>query len=73
MAWRISSSSELSHVVGMFVGDERTTVDTTLALKMRINGALSGRISYNYRYNSNVPLDKVRTDTLTKASLVYDF
>jgi putative salt-induced outer membrane protein len=71
--WRFSDHSELSHVLGVFVGSDRTSLDTTLALKMRINGALSARLSYNYRYNSNVPVGNLRTDTLTKAALVYDF
>lgn len=71
--WQMSDHSELTHVLGVFVGSDRSTLETTLALKMRINGALSGRLSYNYRYNSNVPLGSVRTDTLTKAALVYDF
>ncbi len=71
--WNISERSLFTHTYAMFIGSERTTIDTTAALKLKINGALSARISYNYRYNSNVPVDTAKTDTATKAALVYDF
>jgi putative salt-induced outer membrane protein len=71
--WHINDRSTLTHNYAMFIGSDRTTVDTTAALKLQINGALSARLSYNYRYDSNVPLDTKKTDTVTKAAIVYDF
>jgi len=71
--WHINERSTLTHNYAMFIGSDRTTVDTTAALKLQINGALSARLSYNYRYDSNVPLDTKKTDTVTKAAIVYDF
>lgn len=71
--WHINERSLITHNYAMFIGTDRTTIDTTAALKLKINGALSARFSYNYRYDSNVPLDTKKTDTATKAALVYDF
>ena len=71
--WNINERSTLTHNYYMFIGSDRTTIDTTAALKLQINGALSARLSYNYRYDSNVPPDTRKTDTLTKAAIVYDF
>ncbi|RMF08013.1 MAG: DUF481 domain-containing protein [Alphaproteobacteria bacterium] len=71
--WQINERSVVTHNYAMFIGSDRTTIDTTAALKLKINGALSARFSYNYRYDSNVPFDTKKTDTATKAALVYDF
>lgn len=73
MEWKVSDNTIFSHDLSYFVGTNQRTLDTTAALKMRINGALSGRISYNYRYNTDVPVGKRATDTVTRAALVYDF
>lgn len=71
--WDINERSRLTHNYTMFIGSDRTTIDTTAALKLQINGALSARLSYNYRYDSDVPPDTRKTDTVTKAAIVYDF
>jgi len=71
--WDINERSQLTHDFAMFVGSDRTTIDTTAALKLQINGALSARLSYNYRYDNGVPPTTRNTDTLTKAAIVYDF
>ncbi len=71
--WIISDSSSFIHDFLYVWGSSQQTIDTTAALKMRINGALSARLSYNYRYNTDVPIGNVKTDTVTRAALVYDF
>ncbi len=72
-SWIISESALFEHNFQVFTGTDSTTFDTTASIKMKINGSLSGRLSYNVRYNSDVPVATRKTDTVTRAGLVYDF
>lgn len=71
--WKISDGASFTHDFAFFWGTDQESIDTRAALRMRINGSLSGRLSYNYRYNSNVPITKNTVDTVTRAALVYEF
>lgn len=57
----------------VFVGDARTTLESEAALKAQLNSSLSARFSYKTKYDSSVPLGSRKTDTLTRATLVYGF
>lgn len=72
-AWHVNERTELTHDYSMFVGSDRTSIDTTAAIRMQINGDLSARLSYNYRFDSGVPPTTSKTDTVTRAALVYSF
>jgi putative salt-induced outer membrane protein len=72
--YKISENATLNDEITVSWDDERTKVENTLSLSSKIYGALSGRTSFNVRYNSTPPtatLDK--TDTITKVALVYRF
>lgn len=43
------------------------------ALVSRVNGALSVKFSYLYRYNSKPEVDKLSFDSETSATLVFNF
>ncbi len=72
--YKISDNATLNDEITISWDDERTKIENTLSLSSKIYGQLSGRTSFNVRYNSNPPtatLDK--TDTITKVALVYRF
>lgn len=73
IAWQISDNAFLGNETEVLWDRERVTVDNDTSLKMRIVDQLSGKISFNTRYRSNVPDDTENTDTTTRASIVYDF
>lgn len=73
LEWKFGAASSLSHASSMFVGSARSTFDTTTALKVAINGSLSGRVSYSLQWDSNVPEGKTAVDTITRFTVVYDF
>ena len=54
-------------------GDDNTYSESETALRTRIDGALSAKISYLVKHNSKVPSGIENTDRLTTVSLVYDF
>jgi len=56
-----------------YVGRDRTSLQNVLDLKAKINSFLSARVSYQLNYDSNVPLGNHRVNTITRATIVYDF
>lgn len=62
-----------SNKTRLFVGEARTTIANEMALKARFNGALSARLSLDVKYDSEVLAGTHNTDTLTRATIVYDF
>ncbi len=71
--WQISPSAELNERVFIETGSDNTYTEAEVGLKLRINGNLATRISYNVRHNSDVPPGTENTDTTTSVTLVYDF
>ncbi|MEQ8195286.1 MAG: DUF481 domain-containing protein, partial [Rhodospirillales bacterium] len=71
--WRLSESATLNNDTAITWGTERTITENTTALTMKIIERLAGRLSYEVRHNSEPGADAKKTDTLTKAALVYNF
>lgn len=57
----------------IYMGGDRTSVQNVFDIKAKINVFLSARMSYQVNYDSNVPFGKNRTNTITRATIVYDF
>lgn len=70
---QLTEGLSFSNKTRLFVGEERTTVANETALKARFNGALSARLSLDVKYDSEVLAGTRKTDTLTRATIVYDF
>ncbi len=73
ITWRISDNAFIGNETEILWDRERVTIDNDTSLKMRIVEQLSGKLSFNTRYRSNLPDDTENTDTTTRASIVYDF
>lgn len=72
-AWQISESAKFSNDTEFIIDNERRRTENETALSTKIIGDLSGRVSFEFRHNSNPPDDNETTDTRTKISLVYGF
>ncbi len=57
----------------VIVDSANTTLDLTTGLNFRVSDRLRARMSYQLDYDSNPPVGKVSTDTLTRATLIYGF
>jgi len=55
------------------IDSANTSVDIITGLEASITNSLSARFSYSIEYDSNPPLGAVKTDTLTRFTLVYGF
>ncbi|MGE0667900.1 MAG: YdiY family protein [Sphingomonadales bacterium] len=71
--WTISDSFAINNTGSAFVTDARTSLENTVALKTKITDRISGKLSFNLKHDTDVPLDSVRTSTETKATLLYSF
>jgi putative salt-induced outer membrane protein len=71
--WNISDNFAINNTGSAFVTDARTSLENTVALKTKITDRISGKVSFNLKHDTDVPMDSVRTSTETKATLLYSF
>lgn len=85
--WRISDNLKFSQDSGgtwasdaqgftsavAVIDSANTSFTATSALDAKLLGALSARFSYTIEHETNPPIGRIKTDTLSRATLVYDF
>tara|TARA_R110002110_G_scaffold281167_1_gene495777 strand:- start:1232 stop:2182 length:951 start_codon:yes stop_codon:yes gene_type:complete len=55
------------------IDSDNATFQATSALDAKLIGSLSARFSYTIEHETNPPAGRIKTDTLSRATLVYDF
>lgn len=55
------------------IDSDNTSLTATSALDAKLLGSLSARFSYTIEHETNPPIGRIKTDTLSRATLVYDF
>lgn len=71
--WHISPALDFTNNAQALWGDGNSTYSNTAALTAKLGGALSARLSYGVRHETNPPAGTDKTDTVTRAALVYGF
>lgn len=81
--WNITDRLKLTHDTNavaetggsatVIVDSNNTSVNLVTGLNARISDKVSARFSYTIEYDSNPPQGAVKTDTLSRATLIYDF
>lgn len=71
--WSISETSTFDQSLIVEKGGESTYTESVSALGVRINGALSLKVSYTIKDNSKVPAGLENTDTYTAIGIEYTF
>jgi putative salt-induced outer membrane protein len=73
LAWNITPDTVFTeHASGYFASDTNTITSIT-AITTKLMGNLSGRASYEIRYETDPPLGREDTDTTTRLTAVYSF
>ena len=72
-AWKPSKRLAFTQDTAVYADSQNRTLNGTTALTTKLSGPLSARLSYNIQYESNPPDGLKTTNTLSRASLVYDF
>ncbi|WP_168190194.1 DUF481 domain-containing protein [Luteithermobacter gelatinilyticus] len=70
--WMINERSDLSNESNVYFGNLLVAENKT-ALKVKINGALSSKFSFDILYDRDAPTDRDTTDLIARAGLLYDF
>lgn len=71
--WKLNPALSLTHSAAVYADRVNSTLTGTTAITAKVAGPLSARLSYNIQYESNPPVGRQTTDTMSRASLVYDF
>ncbi len=70
--WTINDRSDFTNTTVLYFGS-KSVIESKTALKVKINGALSSKLSYDILYDRDAPAGRKRTDTIARAGLLYDF
>ncbi|NOZ43152.1 MAG: DUF481 domain-containing protein, partial [Alphaproteobacteria bacterium] len=70
--WTINDRSDFTNITKFYIGS-KNIIESQTALKVKINGSLSSKFSYNIMYNRDSPLTRRKTDSVARAGLSYDF
>ena len=73
MKWTPLPRLTLAQELAVYVEKENTTAASTTSVETLLFGPLKGRLSYAVQYERDAPPDQKRTDTVSRASLVYSF
>ena len=71
--WQISDNAALTQSFTTEIGDTRIVSVFEVGLETNIIGDITTKIAFQARNNSDVPVGREKTDTLTSISLVYSF
>ena len=71
--WAISANAEFVQSFTTEIGNDRTVSVLELGLETNIIGDITTKIAFQARNNSDIPVGRKKTDTLTSVSLVYNF
>ncbi|WP_455209453.1 DUF481 domain-containing protein [Kaarinaea lacus] len=73
LKWKITDYSEFTQDVFSDIGEDATITRSITALTANINKSLALKLSYTYRYTSEVPVGIDKTDTETVVTVVYKY
>jgi len=71
--WTIREGLTFSNDTSIFLGADRTTLSNIAAFTAQLTERISGRFSFEAQHDTSVPLGQDRTQTATRASIVYGF
>lgn len=70
---KVTDNLNFEDTASLAFGSESTTFDNRASLSAQINSSLAARLTFQVQYDSNSPADAAPWDTITRATLVYDF
>lgn len=71
--WKISDNLTFTEDAAAFIQSGNSTYTSTTGLTAALGGGLSASVSYAIEHDTNPPLGAVKTDTLSRVTLIYDF
>ncbi|MCC3862018.1 DUF481 domain-containing protein [Pseudemcibacter aquimaris] len=71
-SWVINDRSQFDNETKVYIGN-KVVIENKSDYKIQISGALSGKVSFDVLYNRDAPIDRKKTDTITRVGILYDF
>jgi putative salt-induced outer membrane protein len=71
--WKLTKAMSVSQIASAYLEHYNSTVSSTTAFNAKLIGPLAASLSYAVQYESLPPVGGVRTDTTSRASLIYSF
>lgn len=73
LVWKITPTLTFSEAANALWQSQSSTLTSLTAVDAKLNGALSARLSWQVRHETNPPIGLEQTDTLSRMTLVYGF
>jgi putative salt-induced outer membrane protein len=73
LSWNITADTVFTETASAYFASDTNSIESTTAITTKLMGALSGRASYNIRYETDPPFGREDTDTTTRLTVVYSF
>jgi putative salt-induced outer membrane protein len=73
LAWNITPDTEFTENASAYFASDTNTIISMTAITTKLSGDLSGRASYEIRYETDPPFGRKDTDTTTRLTVVYSF
>ena len=71
--WKINSTIKLSQDASSYVGSDNSTFTSLTALETAMSKRLKAKLSYAIEHETSPPIGSLKTDTISRFSLVYGF
>ena len=71
--WNVTRTMKLTQDASAYVGSDNSTFTSLTGLEAGMAKGLKARLSYSIEHESSPPVGSVRTDTISRFSLVYGF
>jgi putative salt-induced outer membrane protein len=71
--WQINDQLQFTQSGLVFYDSFNTSTQAISALTAKLSGDLSARASFQFNSESNPPLGRENTDTVTRVTIVYSF
>jgi putative salt-induced outer membrane protein len=71
--WQIAENLKLTQDASAFVQSSNNTFVSTTGLTAALGGGLSASLSYTLEHDTDPPLGAIKTDTLSRITIIYDF
>lgn len=71
--WKISEGAVFTQELSTDIGQDKYINRSLTALTTKVNSFLSSKIAYQYKYTSEVPVDKDNTDTELTFTLLFKY
>ena len=71
--WQVADNLRLTQDASAYLQSGNKTFTSTTGLEAKLVGALSARVSYAWEHETDPPIGIEKTDTISRATLVYGF